>query len=55
MDHFSPERYLSTWIREQIEQSYDVRVNEQSKLENLIYNLAIKSELRNLLSYEIGE
>jgi len=32
----SPERYLSTLVRERIEQSYYARVNEQAKLENLI-------------------
>lgn len=34
----SYERYLSTSIRERIEQAYYARVNEQAKLENLIHN-----------------
>jgi len=32
----SPERYLSTSVRERIEQAYYARVNQQAKLENLI-------------------
>ena len=33
-----PERYLSSSVRERIEQTYYARVNEQAKLENLIRN-----------------
>ena len=36
MVDLSPERYLSTSVRERIEQAYYARVNEQAKLENLI-------------------
>ncbi len=35
---FSPERYLSASVREQIEQVYYGRVNQKAKLENLINN-----------------
>jgi len=34
----SPERYLSASVRKYIEQAYYARVEEQSKLENLIHN-----------------
>jgi hypothetical protein len=36
MGNLSPERYLSASVRERIEQVYYARVNEQTKLENLI-------------------
>ncbi len=41
MADLSPERYLSASVREQIEQAYYGRVNEQAKLENLIHNLQL--------------
>ncbi len=44
MDHSSPERYLSSGVRERIEQSYYARVNEQAKLENLIRNPTFKKD-----------
>ena len=44
MDHSPPERYLSTGVRERIEQTYYGRVNEQAKLENLIRNPTFKKD-----------
>jgi hypothetical protein len=44
MNHSPPERYLSTWVRERIEQSYYARVSEQAKLENLIRNPMFKKD-----------